>query len=203
MSRIVVVGEDRLCCALGERLVSAALPEWTLALPAINTQGVTKLWSGIARYNQQAHVQPVLCIADADRQCVKSLLSNNAPSHSHPHFLLRLAVEEAESWLLADKGSFASFLAVPVNKIPDQPDTLSDPKQTILALSKRSRKRVLRDEMVSPFDNNKQGSGYNAHLTEFVRGHWNVDRAVQSSPSLARALPKIRSLNNLANESGR
>lgn len=200
MTRIVVVGEDQLCCALGERLVAALLPNWTMALPAINTLGVTKLWSSIARYNQQAHVQPVLCIADADGNCVNELLAEHLPRHPHPHFILRIAVEEAESWLLADKRSLATFLAVPANKIPEQSDALQNPKQVMLGLARRSRKPILREEMISPFDNNKQGSGYNVHLTDYVRAHWSVDRAAQSSHSLARALPRIRFLGGLGGQ---
>ena len=65
MKRILVVGEDALCCALGEKLVAAALPGWSLAGPAIDTKGVTKLIPALPRYSEQAQfVQPVLCIAD-------------------------------------------------------------------------------------------------------------------------------------------
>ena len=109
--------------------------------------------------------------------------------------MLRLAVEEAESWLLADKSGFADFLAIPLNKVPAHPDALPNPKQTILTLANKSKKRLLKDEMVSPFDKNRQGSGYNTHLTRFVRDHWNVELAASSSPSLARALPRVRALS--------
>ena len=43
MTQILVVGEDALCCALGERLVAACLPGWKLAQTSIDTKGVTKL----------------------------------------------------------------------------------------------------------------------------------------------------------------
>ena len=90
MKRILVVGEDALCCALGEKLVAAALPGWSLAGPAIDTKGVTKLIPALPRYSEQAQfVQPVLCIADTDGQCVKQWLQKNVPARSHKNMLVR------------------------------------------------------------------------------------------------------------------
>ena len=74
MSRILVVGEDTLCCALGERLVAACLPDWQLAQPSIDTKGVTKLQPSLPRYLSLARsLHPVLCIADTDGQCAVEL----------------------------------------------------------------------------------------------------------------------------------
>lgn len=67
MPRLLVIGEDLLCCALGERIVEQCLPGWTLASPPINTGGITKLRVALPRYAMQArHVQPVFCLADTD-----------------------------------------------------------------------------------------------------------------------------------------
>lgn len=195
MSRIVVVGEDDLCCALGEKLVTAALPGWVLAQAPINTRGITKLLPRIPDYIQQArHVQPVLCIADTDRECALRCLENWLPKKNHANFIFRLAVTESESWILADKSAFAQFLSVAQNIMPPRPDELSDAKRALLQLAKRSKKRELREELISQFDDSKPGSGYNTHLRRFVLQHWSAERAALHSPSLNRALPKLQSL---------
>ncbi len=195
MKQILVVGEDALCCALGERLFTICLPDWQLAQAAINTRGITKLVPALPRYLEQAqHIQPVLCIADTDGKCAADLLSAWLPPFAHENFLLRLAVTEAESWLIADQEGFAQEIAVPLNKLPQHPDEAVDPKRLVLSLARKSKKRVIRDEVVSPIDPSKPGSGYNLHLCAFVKTHWNARRAAQTSPSLARAINRLETL---------
>lgn len=192
---MLVVGEDALCCALGERLIAAALPTWRLAGPAIDKKGVTKLVPDLCRYVDQArHVQPVLCVADTDGRCALELLNSWRPSHSPKSFVLRLAVAEAESWLLADRQGFAAAFQVPLNKLPHKSDDIDDPKRLVLSLVARSKKRLFREEVVSRNDTSKPGTGYNLHLRAFVRGQWNPLRARQVSPSLDRALRCLQTL---------
>lgn len=194
MSRILVVGEDTLCCALGERLVAACLPDWQLAQPSIDTKGVTKLQPSLPRYLSLARsLHPVLCIADTDGQCAVELRAKWLPQ-AHERFVLRLAITEAESWVLADRQGFAQALEAPLNKLPQCPDEESDPKRLILTLVKKSKIRQFRDEVVSSADPSKPGTGYNLHLGAFVRGQWDAKRAVEHSPSLARAVKHLERL---------
>lgn len=193
-----MVGEDVLCCAIGERLAHTVLPGWTLARNSVNTRGITKLVPNLLRYMEQArHVQPVICIADTDGQCPVDLLKGWLDNHADTRFIFRLAVTEVESWLLADRKSLAKFFAVPIGKIPDHPDEISNPKREILALARRSRQRPIRTEVVSPFDPHKPGSGYNLHLVQYVQTHWQALHAAEQSPSLARAILRIRALGNV------
>lgn len=188
MSRILVIGEDSLCCALGEQLVASILPDWTLAGPAIDTKGVTKLIAALPRYAEQARfVQPVICIADTDGQCVKQWLEKHSPARLHSHFLLRLAVNEAESWLIADQEGFAGALHVDKKKLPLRPDEVIDAKGLVLQVLAKSKLRPIRDEAVSRTDRTRQGPGYNLHLCNFVKSDWSAERARLASPSLARA----------------
>lgn len=189
------MGEDALCCALGERLVSAALPNWDLAGPSINTRGVTKLVPALHRYAEQAkYVQPVLCIADTDGRCAVDLIKKWRPEHSPESLVLRLAVTEAESWLLADRKGFAAALKVPVNKVPSDADGIDDPKRLVLKLVAKSKTRLFRDEVVSRSDPAKPGTGYNLHLCAFARAGWDAQRARPASVSLDRALLRLETL---------
>lgn len=127
MKRVLVVGEDALSCALGERLVGSAMPGWSL-VPPINTKGVTKLISGLPRYIEQArYVRPVVCVADTDGSCVKTLLARWVQTPPPTAFHLRLAVTEAESWVLADRDGFARYVRVSLNRVPSRTDDIQDP----------------------------------------------------------------------------
>ncbi len=184
-----------LCCALGERLVAGTLPGWQLAGPSINRRGVSNLLPELLRYAQQAKfVQPVLCIADTDGQCAVKLLTTWLPAHAPDNFIFRMAVAEAESWVLADRSGFANTMQVSVNRVPAQVDTLADPKRTVLTLLAKSKSRRIREEVISQLDASKQGTGYNLHLCNFVQSSWSVDRARQSSPSLNRAVVRLQTI---------
>lgn len=193
MTSIVLVGEDELSCALGARLVEELLPNWKLS-GVVNTRGITKLLPGLGRYIQQArHVQPVLCVADTDGQCPVDFLRACLLPEFPPGFLFRLADSEAESWLLADRQGFAEFLKVPLKDVPQPPMQVPDAKRKVLELARKSKVRLMRDEIVSALDINKPGNGYNLHLTAFVRETWDYRRAAAFSPSLARAVQRIAS----------
>ncbi len=195
MSRILVVGEDSLSCVLGEKLVEMALPTWSLASPSINTRGVTKLIPYLERYMEQArHVQPVLCIADTDGQCALALLADWIDADVPAHFVLRLAVSEAESWVLADRTGFAQYFHIPKNKLPMITDQEGDPKRLLLSLVSKSKNRMFREEVISRSDLNKPGAGYNLHLRKFVCSDWNVHNARDHSPSLNRAFNALHAL---------
>ncbi len=195
MNRILVVGEDALCCALGERLVASCLPNWRLTGTAIDTRGVTKLLPALSRYAEQAaHVQPVLCIADTDNRCAVEMIARWLPHPREPQLLLRFAVSEAESWLLADREAAAAALGLSLARLPRDPDSEPDPKALLLALASKSTKRAIREEVVSSLDRNRRGTGYNLHLCEFVRTFWEPRRAAARSPSLAKAVARISEL---------
>ena len=193
MRRIFLVGEDALCCALGQRLAAHCLPQWELAPPPYNAGGFTKLEKSLPRYVEFASRQPVLCIADTDGKCAVHLLQG-WKVWPRAQFAMRLAVTEAESWVLADRQGFAKAFGVPLNKLPQRPDEERDPTRLIVSLVARSKKRLLRKEMVSSHDPSKPGPGYNTHLAAFVSNDWDVKNAEQHSPSLARAVAHISRL---------
>lgn len=195
MTQILVVGEDALCCALGERLVESCLPAWQLAAPSIDTRGVTRLRKELPRYAAFArNAHPVLCIADTDGDCALDLVQAWLP-RSVRRLLLRLAVPEAESWAMADAAGFADALKVPAGKVPREPDSVGDAKAEVLALARRSKSREIRTEVVSAFDATRKGSGYNIHLCRFVRQGWRMSMAAERSPSLQRAVRKVQALS--------
>ena len=175
-------------------MVGLALPGWSLARPPINTGGITKFLSALGRYAQQAqHVQPVLCVADTDRNCAVQLKNQWMPANAPNDFLLRFAVSEAESWLLADREAIARFFGIAEANIPRNPDSLDDAKLEMLRLARRSS-GMLRREMISTLDMQKPGTGYNVHLQKFALEQWRPVAARAHSTSLDRALVSVAQL---------
>jgi hypothetical protein len=195
MSSILIVGEDELCCVLGTRLVEACLPTWKLAMAPLNKKGVTRLASEIPRYvNYSLNLHPVLCIADTDGKCPASLTAAWQAKGTSENFLLRLAVREAESWVLADADALAQALAIPTRIVPRDPDDLADAKSTLVGLARRSSKRSVRQDFVSDFDQTKPGSGYVQALCNVVKANWRASIASERSPSLRRAMRRLEEL---------
>ena len=198
MNSILVIGEDSLCCALGERLVKTFLPNSWKITHNIDTGGVTVLWEKIKKYHEVAqNLYPVLCIADTDNECVRNILHDHLPQPCNAQFLFRLAVTEAESWLLADQKGFAQAFSVSLDKLPRKPDSEPDPKFLILTLAVKSKNRAVRTEIVKKEGGRlKRGPGYNMNLCSFVRKNWDVHVAAQNSPSLARAIRRLKTLRH-------
>lgn len=151
--------------------------------------GKQRLLEKVAGYNQAAKGQPWLVLVDLDRcSCAVALLQKWAPQPS-PYLCLRVAVRMVEAWLLADTDHIADFLGVSANRIPNNPEQLSDPKQELVALAAQSHKRAIREDMVpNPSAGQKVGSGYSARLIEFVENHWDITQAVRHAPSLQGAV---------------
>jgi hypothetical protein len=112
--------------------------------------------------------------------------------------LLRAVVHEIESWLLADREGMARFLGLSVDVIPKTPEELPNPKQTLINLVRRSRKKQLRDSMLPPPKvSSIVGPSYNAELEKFAVTQWRIESAIQRSHSLCRCVERLRELHGI------
>lgn len=200
MRHVALATEDALSEAIGQRLVEDSAGALSVSL-FLRKSGFGYLKSKIRNFCELARQMPVLLITDLDNaQCPMTLIGAWSRHDVVPDQLIfRVAVRQIESWLLADRESLASFLKVSIQRLPGNPDELSDAKRFLLQLAIRAPRQI-RDELVaSPDAMAAQGLGYNALLSGFVRSHWNPSRAARRSHSLARA--RIR-LTELAMRSG-
>lgn len=116
-------------------------------------------------------------------------------AHPSRTFLCRFAVAELESWLMADRQGLADFLKISVANIPANPDTLPDPKQQLVNLARKSRKTSIRNGIVpEKLHGGIVAPDYLATMRGFVRDHWNIAAAIESSPSLARCVHRLQEL---------
>lgn len=167
--------------------------------PIYGKRGKSLLRQRINGYNNAARHQPWIVLVDLNREadCPPPLKAVWLPN-PEPFMCFRIAVREIEAWMLADRERFASFFRVRLPDIPAAPEFLDDPKNVVIELSRRSRSRDIRLDMVPrPGSGRKIGPAYVSRFIEFVsdpqRG-WRPDHAAQSSDSLRRCLARIREL---------
>lgn len=193
---VYLVGEDDLCAALARSLVvqsgkPARIEQCEVAGGFGPFQARVEVMNKVAQ-----RVMPVLMIADADQAaCPVTQVKEWLPQRHSDRLALRLAVREAEAWALADHEGFAEFAQLSAAKLPPAPETLQNPKQVLLKLIERCKRRELREEMLpGKRDRSPVGLGYNIHLKDFVSHYWQAERAALRAPSLARAIPRIAAL---------
>lgn len=146
----------------------------------------------ISGWNSGAKWVPFLVLTDLDDIiCPRYLIESWLGNKLHPNLMLRIAVREVESWLLADGKNLSSYLSVGARLMPDDPDSLPDPKRVLINLAARSRSSGIRSLLVPKQGSTAtQGRDHNS-LSIFVNGTWDIDLARQKSPSLQRALEKL------------
>jgi len=146
-------------------------------------------------WNSAAKGVPFIVLTDLDiHKCPSELINDWLPVGKHPNLIFRVAVREVESWLLADPLNLAEFLSVSERLIPAAPDTLANPKGTLVKLAASSRSKGIRDRIVPRRGSTAvQGPDYNGCLGSFVREQWDLNIARRNSPSLARAVDRLAS----------
>lgn len=149
-----------------------------------------KIISGI---NHAAQGSVYLVLTDLDKnECPLSLISAWLPQPKHPNLIFRVAVREVEAWLLAHREAFAHFLGISVDLIPDDVDSIPDPKQALINLARKSKNRQIRDAIIPPPKSTaKIGPDYNGQLIQFVNKCWQAEIAKSHSQSLERAVNAI------------
>lgn len=155
--------------------------------------GFGYLKKNIKGFNNAAKGTPYIVLTDLDRaECPKELIQEWLPSPKHPNLLFRIAVREIEAWLLADSKNFAKFLGISQTLIPQNVDEISDPKQTLINIARKSRNRELHEAIVPQSNSTaKVGRDYNGQLIYFVNNYWQMEVAKLCSPSLQRAINAI------------
>ena len=142
-----------------------------------------------------------IIITDLDRtECSPELirkwfsLSDKKPKLP-PEIIFRIAKQEIEAWLLADRNELARFLGIAKSNFSLQPESLPDPKQHLLNIVRaKGRKRIIRDML--PQGNAHIGVEYNPVLCDFIERHWCPERAAKNSTSLLRALTSLRKIDS-------
>lgn len=100
---------------------------------------------------------------------------------------------EIESWVMADREAFATFLAIPLHRVPTNTDAVLQPKEFIVSMARKSKRRDIREDLVPARGaTSTVGPGFNARVITFVTTDWDGERAAPASPSLQRSIERLR-----------
>jgi len=195
MSQIFVnlAVEDALSEAVLRRILDdTARPFCVVACYRRGGYGYLK--SHIHGFNNAAQGIPYLVLTDLDQaECPPELIREWLDHPRRPNLLLRVAVREVEAWLLADRPGMAQFFGVAEALTPRNVELLPDPKQTLIHLARKSRRRALREAIAPPSGSTStQGPDYNGALLPFVQAKWNIGEAMRNSTSLRRTVNVVR-----------
>lgn len=187
-----LVFEDALTESLALKILRT-IPTKYATRTIYNRGGNGYLRRTINGFNNAAKGTPFLLGTDLDRyDCPSNLIDDWLTHPKHHNLLIRVAVREAEAWVLADRSSFANFLGINVTIMPHDVEALRNPKETLVQLARRSRKKQLRDDICPPQNGtSKVGPNYNARLSSFVSQSWDPGVARLNSRSLDRALLRL------------
>jgi hypothetical protein len=176
-------------------IFSKYCPELDL-YPALGKRGNAYIKQKIKGFNAASLYTPYVILTDLDNiSCPPQLLEEWIDFPSSKNFIFRIAVREAEAWLLADRIGFAKFIGVAASRIPLNTETILNPKEFVISLARRSSKRSVKVDII-PKGHSSVGPGYNPRMEEFILSHWNIENAIHSSLSLRKAIQRIQALGS-------
>lgn len=204
---VFIVGEDEVTRAIVTRIIEdyATHLQVIQYIPARGSEIKAKM----ASLNTIAVQAPVILLADMDTNACAPIAKANLLSgvQQSPEFVVSIAVDEAETWLLADTEGFASYFGIPINQMPRSsmqrfmgPHArveLEVPLKTSYYLTHTlisySNKTQLKSQLYS--SGACKGKEYNEAVIPFIRSVWNVESARKNSYSLDRMIIRIQSIH--------
>ncbi len=161
-------------------------------------KGKPFLRTKIGGYNNDARTRhtPWLVLADLDNEadCAPSMRDGWLPDPAD-NLCFRIAVREVETWLMADAETLAKHLSISPNRISRTPENIEHPKDEMVNLGRRSRRRDVREDMVPRERSGRRvGPAYASRLIEYVKNKWRPDVAASRSESLRRAILCLKRL---------
>ncbi|SES22567.1 hypothetical protein CCYS_10010 [Corynebacterium cystitidis DSM 20524] len=168
----------------------------TISVTTINKRGVANLDQKISGYHSAAQQYTDvgwLILRDSDNQCPVTLRERfDPPSNGSANFIFRVVHSMTEGWLLSDAQSCADYFRIPKDRIPKQPEKIPHPKGLLLELCRKHSPKDIRDDMVT--DDHRMGPLFADRLIEFAEQSWNIKTAASVSPSLNRAVQRLREI---------
>lgn len=194
IAEVALATEDALSEAIGLRLL-AELPTPIRPNLSLGKKGSGYLRSGMHKWRQLAQKQFVLILTDLDKvECPVALREGWFGSANVPaNLMLRIAVREVESWILADHQACRKLIGQK-GKLPPDPDGLSDPKEHLLQLARLAPRAIRSDLLKVSGAVASQGIGYNNLLVRLVHSSWSPMRAAERSPSLKRTCDRLHQM---------
>jgi hypothetical protein len=204
---LTVVGEDFVTREIMIRLIRDA--GFTFPISQRPVRG-SKIKSEAPKYLKIASINnPVFILVDMDTDdCPPVVIIDFFQQKKFPEgFIFRVAVTEAENWLIADREGFARYFKIPIESIPEKKSIkprevtnveIPTPYKTSLFLMRElaslSKNSELKRQLTPVGRGASKGMEYNSALIPYIRNAWNPSRASKNSTSLKKAISVINTV---------
>jgi hypothetical protein len=153
----------------------------------------------VRSYNRTArsiYYLTLIDLMDTGEACAPDVVKEWVPGRE-PKMIVRIVIQELESWLLADREGIARFLNIDLLKVPAMPERLPDPKRELIRLARRSRHKSIREAVVpEPNSIAIVGKLYTSEMIRFISTQWDVQRASRNAPSLTKCLLRLEEITD-------
>lgn len=146
----------------------------------------------IRAFNSASKYSPYIVLRDLDNYSCAPALVKALINNKNNNLILRIAVREAESWLLADKENFSNYLGISENSISNNVENIRDPKEYLINIARKAKKSIREDIVPERGTTAKYGKNYNGCLELFVLNYWDINIAMNVSNSLNKAITAIK-----------
>ena len=204
-----IIGEDQVTREIIKRLISIYAPHFTQLneIPARGSQALNA--DNIVKYNRLALSIPVILLTDLDDTlCAPTKKQEILHGiEQNPLFIINVAVEEAETWLMADKDNFISYFCVE-DKIPnaqmcrmhgrnERIETIYEYKPSLYMMREiiSTSTKLAIQKQLTPKEGAKKGPEYNIAMTPFIQEVWNPENARLKSYSLDKMIYHLQSIH--------
>lgn len=190
---ITIAVEDLLSEVIVKRILEQ-VDKGFVVRACLGKKGNGYLRANISKFNNAAKNIPFLVLTDQDTalNCPPSIIGDWLSYGISSNMIFRVATMEVESWVLAHRYAFSDFLGISVNRIPNDVDTIENPKEFLINLVRKCRNKKLRDDLIPGVGSTASiGPDYNNRLSLFINDAWDVKEAINHSNSLRRTFKRI------------
>lgn len=216
MKQVYLVSEDEVTRAIVRRILTEYAPALTVK-SELPERG-SGIRSKIINFNRLSETTPVILLIDLDTtDCAPVLKSKLLEGIEHKeNFVINIAVDEAEAWLMADRENFSEYLSVDLDVIPQSTlkkqggmkecREMDVPTKTSYYLTHSLVFMSDNDEIkarIGAVGRRCKGKEYNTALVPFIENMWDIEKARRNSDSLCRMVRRIQQLERRIVVSGR
>lgn len=205
--QVYISAEDPVTNAIIRRLLDFCSPRFRVVKDVPARGGEIK--NKIGALNALAKTNPVILLTDLDATACAPILKRELLSGltQSPGFLINIAIDEGEAWLMADRKGFATYLKVEEKIIPmpsmqkmggrthvkEMDFPVKSSWMLTHSIAKQSESEELCSQIVAQGKAAK-GKEYNSAILPFIRNCWNIEEAMNNSDSLARMVGRLKRL---------
>lgn len=195
---VYIGGEDQVTKLIAKKIVSSILPNANIEFEDVSPRDYgAKALSKIDQMVKLGETYPTICVFDSDANCSVTLLKEHTTNGwKSRRCAINIAVDEAESWLLADREGFSRFFGIDIENIPKLSDGQTEissliPYKTSLYILQKLiplSKNKLYSQELACIERNKKPTNYNTYFQAFINTAWDINNARNNSAILNRAI---------------